>query len=399
MTQPIKSLLLAVFLLNAPCTSAQQLITGRFYAEKQEYSVGEPIIVDFEVVNGSNETAEIDMDNCAWLFHQQFEVDGAAPKKTTSIFACGRQGIAGDCLGSTREIPVSGRYLKRWLLDGPFELDSPGTYRIRAQVEHEIHRKDSTEILDDLRIESEFDVTLHAPQDGELESAYRPFLNDLNNKDVMVRSFAASAIIQHPPPFAEAAILALADDPQLSVASVDGMARLATPAARVKLLQMSSTSSPEYLRQPAIQALNEIGNSDDCQAMLDIGNQSQNWTQGEAFIVSSRICKGQAIPVLLQLLPKADSPLLSYLAAAFENTGSRNAVPPLISLLDNTDDNVRRNADAGLATLTHRRSRYGIADAESANKSRIEWSNWWAAYGNTAPIYGPDQCAAPQPLR
>jgi hypothetical protein len=78
---------------------------------------------------------------------------------------------------------------------------------------------------------------------------------------------------------------------------------------------------------------------------------------------------------------------------------SRNAVPPLISLLENPDEGVRRDAEEALLTLTHRRSQYGIADADSGRQSYGEWSNWWVANGNATPIYGPDQCADPQPLR
>jgi HEAT repeat protein len=390
----------AAFLLPAPCARDQQVITGRFYPEKTEYLIGEPIIIDFEVVNATNEPAEMADADCppSWMT-PQFEVTGAAAKKEIGFFTCGRRGILGDCLIGTSQIPANGKYAKRWLLDGPFELNSPGTYRVRAKAEREIRGEGSSEILADLRVESEFNVTLHAPQDGELEAAYRPFLNDLTSKDVMVRSFAASAITQHAPLFAEAAILALADDDSpVAFASIEGLARLATPSARAKLFQMSSTGSPEYLRQPAIQAIGEIKNWDDCQGMLVVGSQSEDYTQGEAYIVSAQICKEQAIPALLRLVPKADSQLLMYLATAFENTRSRNAVPPLIGLLTNPDEYVRSSVEESLATLTHRKSVYGIASADAASKSRVEWSNWWAVNGNKAPIYGPDECTDPQPL-
>ncbi|HVA17001.1 MAG TPA: HEAT repeat domain-containing protein [Candidatus Dormibacteraeota bacterium] len=387
-----------VFLLQTPCASAQQ-ITGRFYPEKDHYLVGEPVIVDFEVVNGTDKAAEIDNFDCPWMTPRQFEVGNASPKKKIGLFGCTVQGIAGDCLGSTVEIPAGGKYLKRLLLEGPFELDFPGSYHIRASREQEIRAKGTHQVLADLKVESEFYLTLEAPTESELEAAYGPFFKDLRSNDLAVRYFAASAVTQNPPPFAEAAILALANDPQIPAASIEGLARLATPAARAKLLQMSSTKSPEYLRQPAIEALGEIANSDDCQAMLDIASQNKNYTQGEAYIVSGHICKEQAIPTLLRALPTADSQLPMYLATAFGNTQSRNAVPPLITLLANPDELVRRDAEEALATLTHRKSVYGIANADSARQSYMEWSNWWAVNGKTASLYGPDTCAEPQPLR
>ena len=393
----LAQLAFVVFLLQATCVSAQQ-VTGRFYPEKERYLVGEPIIVDFEIVNGTDKVAEVGTGDCSWMDPRQFEVDGASPKRKGRLFTCTARGIAGSCLGSLVEIPAEGKYLKRLLLEGPFEIDSPGIYHIRAKREQEVRSKATGEVLASLKVESKFDLPVETPEEDELEAAYQPFLNDLNSEDLMVRYFAASAITQNPPPFVEAAILSLANDQLIPAASVEGLERLATPAARAKLLQMSSTSSPEYLRQPAIQALGEIGNSDDCEAMLNIASQNENYTQGEAYIASGRICKEQAIPALLRLLPTADSQLLMYLATAFENTLSRDAIPPLITLLSNSDEFVRRDAEEALVTLTHRRSQYGIADADSARESYGEWSHWWAANGKTTNIYGPDACSEPQLL-
>jgi hypothetical protein len=52
-------------LFQVPSALAQEIIQGRFYPEKEEYLVGEPIIVDFEVVNGSDKVADIGDGNCS----------------------------------------------------------------------------------------------------------------------------------------------------------------------------------------------------------------------------------------------------------------------------------------------------------------------------------------------
>ena len=245
-------------------------------------------------------------------------------------------------------------------------------------------------------MESNFEVPVRSPHGRELESAYQPFLNDLHSNDPIVKYFAASAVTQNPPRFAEAAILALAND--APGASIGGLERLATPAARAKLRQMSLIDSPDYLRQASIQALGEIGNSDDCEAMLDIASENEHYTQGEAYIASAQICKEHAVPTLLRLLPAADEELLTYIATALENTRSRNAIPPLITLLSNPNESVRGRAEQALATLTHQRSQYGIDDADSARESNGDWSTWWARNSTAANIYGPDACVEPQLL-
>jgi hypothetical protein len=391
------TILWAALFAYAPYATAQQVIKGRYYPEKREYLVGEPIIVDFEVVNHSHEVGEIAESSCDGLGPGPFEVDGATRKKEPAPFGCGPHAISIDCLIGGSEILSGGKYIKRLFLNGPFALDSPGTYRIRATSEQSIGRSGSKEVLAHLRVESQFEVTLRAPQEGELEAAYKRFFDDSKSRDASIRYFAAAAITQNPPRFAEAAISALAIDPITATLRAEGLGRLGTPTARTKLIEMAASGSEEF-RQPAIQALGELGNSDDCQALLDIGNQNKNYTQGEAYIYAGRICRERAIPALLRLLPNAAPPLSGYLAAALENTLSRDAVSPLISLLTNPDEGVRRNAADALATLTHRKSQYGIESAQSSNDARLEWTHWWESKGSTARIYGPNECADSQPL-
>jgi hypothetical protein len=391
----LTTLAFAFLLAYVPRASAQQ-ITGRFYPEKQQYLVGEPVIIDFEVVNGSSKVFEISEDNC---FHGYFEVDNATPEKRVRLFGCPKPGISGDCLIATRQIPAGQTYQKRFLLEGPFELASAGTYHVRATRKLDVRSRETNALPVYVDVQSEFDITLRVPEDGELEAAYRPLLDDLASRDWMVRYLAASAITQDPPRFAEPAILALADDRVLADLSIDGLKRLATTAARAKLLQMASLSSPEFTRQPAIRALGEIGNFEDCEAMLEIAGQNSNYTQEEAYIMAGHICKEKAIPALYSLIPSAGSQLLMGIVGGLENTSSRNAIPALIGLLQNSDRNIRRDAHEALATLTHRIAKYGTADEASARKSYGQWSKWWAANGKRARIYSSDQCTEPRPLQ
>jgi hypothetical protein len=389
--------LLVALLVLAPYAAAKQLFTGRYYPEKKQYLVGEPIIVDFEIVNHGHRAGEIGESSCVRPGPEPFDVDGATRKKKAAPFGCGPIGFAGSCLVGASEIPAGGKYIKRMFLNGPFLLNSPRTYHVHATSEEDIQRWGGRAVLAHLHVESEFEVTLRTPQEGELEAAYKPFFDDLKSEDATVRYFAASAITQNPPVFAEKAISALADDPITATVKREGLGRLGTPTARAELIAMASTG-PDEFRQPAIQALGELGNPSDCQALLFIGSQNKDYTRGEAYMYAGRVCKERAIPALSRLLPNADPLLSGYVAAAFENTMSRDAISPLISLLASLDEGVRRDAEESLETLTHQKSQYGIASAESSNKSRMEWTSWWEANGRTAPIYGPDQCADPQPL-
>jgi hypothetical protein len=328
---------------------------------------------------------------------KQFEVDNAAPKRKFTLFGC-IGGIAGSCLSSIRDVHNGERYQQRLLLEGDFELDAPGSYHIRAKREQKITRKGVDGLGLDLNVDSEFDVVLREPTEGSLQEAYQPLLSDLNSRDITTRSLGARAITQNPPRFAEAAILALTGDPVTWYASVEGLKRLGTPAARAKLLEMSSLGSAEYRRQPAIAALGEIGNAEDCQAMLSIAAQSEKYTQIEAYVTAGRICKEEAVTPLTNLIATPDPPLVGGLAYALKNTSSRDAVSPLIGLLQNPDRNVRRQAEDALAILTHRKSHYGVEDTDSALQAYRDWSKWWSDNGKAAALYNPNECVAPEPL-
>src|ERR1700687_1481946 len=89
---------LILLLAWAPRASAQQ-ITGRFYPEKRQYLVGEPIIVNFEIVNNSAMAGKIGESDCPWLNPHRFEVDNAPPPRAIELYSCQQKGMGGSCLG------------------------------------------------------------------------------------------------------------------------------------------------------------------------------------------------------------------------------------------------------------------------------------------------------------
>ncbi len=123
-------------------------------------------------------------------------------------------------------------------------MDSPGNYHVRAKREQTIHSKEKNDLGVDLKVASEFDVNLRAANPGELEAAYQPFLDDLHTRDIIVRSFAASAVTQNPPAFAETAILALTNDPLISTGSIQGLKSLGDTRSTVKLTRDGLDSFP-----------------------------------------------------------------------------------------------------------------------------------------------------------
>ena len=71
------SKLIPLFLFFVVPASFAQDITARFYPEKQEYVVGEPIVIVLEVKNGTSHAVEMEQDSCSWINPEQFQVTNA----------------------------------------------------------------------------------------------------------------------------------------------------------------------------------------------------------------------------------------------------------------------------------------------------------------------------------
>jgi len=386
-----------LLLIAAPAAFAQD-ITARFYPEKQEYVIGEPILVILEIRNNTSGAIEAGEDGCDWMHPDQFQVTNAPRVHEIGLFGCAPfGGIAGDCLSGAQKIPARGILQKRFLLNArnsaQFDLSLPGTYHLTARRTVTIYGKGGfRDVIENIPAENEFDITVREPEPGELQGLYQRFVKELSSHDYQAKWLAAEALTQNPPRFLEPVILALAGSSDLSqrFQSIQGLKHLATPAARAKLMEMASGPN-EGLAQRAIPALGEIANPDDCSAMLKIAARWRQYTEEQAYMAAGRICGGKAIPILIGALRRADKDLAQGLAIALGNTASRDAIPPLIGLLGSPDEWVRRDAEGALFTLTHR-SMQDVSTPAAAAQVAYGWRGWWFLNASSAQIYSPDQC-------
>lgn len=401
MRTPIR-LAFALFLLPASAAFAQDF-TAHLYSEKQEYLVGEPIIIVLQVANNSSRDVEVSDEHCDWLHPDQFQVTNASIRKEPGLFGCAPWGgWAGSCGSGARRLPAGGTRNQRFLLRGPFDgrfdLSQAGTYHVKASRHVRVYGNGFEDVLADIDAQNDFDICLREPKEGELEAVYQRFLPDLHSTDYETKSLAALAVTQDPPRFLENVILSLADDRDTAYQSIDGLKRLGTPAARKKLIEIASTGD-QSLRQQAIPPLGQIGNPEDCDAILGIAAHNQKYTRGQAYIAAGRICDDNAVLPLTSLLSSADGELTMAIATGLGNTASRDAVPPLIGLLVNPDTFVRREAIGALFTLTHRGNQAEFHDPVDPDQAYSAWRSWWAMNSRTAMIYGPDQCPSTPPDR
>ncbi len=370
-------------------------IQGQFYPEKPNYFAGEPVFVVLDLTNPGSQPVWISM-SCVWL-DTRFEAPTAPkPHRGASLFGCVGGGTAGSCGGSSKEIRPGEHYTRRYLLDGPFRLDAPGVYPIRAWHKIDIYGDETSyRIAASQEVTSEFELTFIDGSDKELASVYAPILRDLKSPDSLTSWLARSAVVQNPHSFLEDVILAMADDPQTAAHSISGLQHLTTPRAKAKLAKLSGAGNPECIRQMAIEALGELGDPAFCSVMLDIARESREYSRFIALRAAGYLCGEKALPLVTSQLGNADHSPRFEAAYALGNSHTRKAVPLLISLLLDPDVNVRRAARDSLATLTHRKAK---SDEGAGPVIHRDWANWWASHGATAPIYGIDECKEPEPF-
>jgi HEAT repeat protein len=191
----------------------------------------------------------------------------------------------------------------------------------------------------------------------------------------------------------------MADDPDTAGASITGLQKLATPRAKAKLAELSGPGNPESIRQPAVQALGELGDPAYCSVMLNVAEESQQYSRFIALRAAGYLCGARVIPLARSFLDQSDPSARFEAAYALGNSASPKAIPILIALLRDADPNVRRAASDSLATLTHRKSTAGTGDTTEAEESFHKWTAWQGATGLGTTVYRIDQCAPATPLR
>jgi hypothetical protein len=388
-------LLVLMFVATAvPQTAWAEQISGQLYPEKRTYLLGEPVFVVLDLVNAGSQPVWISV-SCTWLDTRFDALTAPKPRQGASLFGCGVGGFAGSCGGSAREVLPGKHYKRRYLLDGPFRIDSPGVYPIRAWHKVDIYAGETGyQIVASQELVSEFELSFIEGSEKELASVYAPVLRDLESADPETNSLGRSAVLQDPPPFLEDLILAMAEDPQTAAASISGLQRLATVRAKAQLAELSAAHNPEYIRQMAVSALGELGDPAYCSLMLDIARESREYSRFIALRAAGYLCGEVALPLVTGLLGEADASSRFEAAYALGNTHSRDAVPTLISLLLDADANVRRAARDSLASLTHR---YPKSNDGPARRTHDDWANWWVSNGASAAIYRIDECEKSEP--
>jgi len=329
-----------------PCKS--QVLTARFYPEKQMYFIGEPIFVFVEVTNSGELPVSIDGRYGVPCFAPEpIEVVGIKQKQFQKWDMC-YGGSAGSCISGTRIVEPGKKVIHGVLLNKWFNIDHPGTYEVRTRRRIDIysipHLSGGLPIAS-LDVASEFKIVLTTGNEKQLMAAFEPYIQKTTSQ---AATSADPIVVQY---YAEDAISALA--------------RTGDKAAIPVLKRIAEYGQVGY---------REI-------AVFGLGHFGEN-----------------VIPFLTAILRESE---LDMQVAAIRGLGisaSHSAVPILIELLHNSELQLAKEARLSLAELTHYSVDSNLWIQDIAPREYEMWNKWWQKHGATAEIYSTNNCSQPRPL-
>lgn len=400
--------LCCLIMLLAPTLCVAQ-VTGVFSLEKTTYNSGEPVVLSFTLHNEGKQTEEVEAaDPYSFCSGYIIHITRDASHEPSCF-----QGYAGSCLSGAISLLPGATHTERILLNYPNRsmgdlgapVKIPGDYTVEAKRDI-AYAPPGDSLIFTAPDHSEAEETFHLRVEDNVEStpaAYDDYVQQLASKDDHVRGEAARTLATLAPSTLEPLLLTFATskDSVLRQFAPLALSNLATKESLAALAKMLSSTEPGTYE--SMTAADDLGKTHDPSwfpLLLQIADQ-----HGSMYLSYAAESGGDtAIPALLARLQSPDSNTRGAAIYALGRTGSRVAVPLLISLLgteanqrDEAGLNVTLSANAALTQLTHMVAEQGT-DGSSVPGWRRRWQQWWFTSGATATIYKPGDCVSDVPL-
>jgi len=386
-----------------PVFAQNQALVGRFFPEKQKYLVGEPVFVDFEIDNTSEQPVWID----GRMGQPCIEPDpivvvgakyhGFGSDNTLGCFG----GVAGSCTSSDIELKGGESHRERIFLSALYRLDHAGVYQLNARRRVPVNFEGQTlagplaqpQSSEDFA--SDFQITLVTGSEEELREVFQPYVSGMDSSDSLVQSEAIGVITEMAPPFLEDVILKLADLPNQAAPAASALGRLNTTRAKQRLAEMAEHSQQ---RQSAIRALAGTRDRGYLPVLIRISSEISDGDRDFTIWCAGLIGGESSIPFLVSVLHQPDANVRVASLRGLGITASHPAVPILIKALQDSDAQVFQQATQSLAELTHHSITTAPWSEKPSRSAYNRWHEWWLRNKLTAPIYGTDKCVQSEML-
>ncbi len=403
--------LIAVVILLATPAFGQVRVDARL--EKTQFLEDEPIFVVVDVTNVGDEP--LTNSTCGGEF--KLDIPGTSRRIPPNIFGCSGGGAGVGVCGTEGRLFMPGeRISSRYLLTeyslkaGRYNLIFSGragyrwNFNSKTQTGGSLpvsrHAETEPVLGDEVKLMLSFDILKGSEDD--LKRVMSKYVSEANrpakNDDQLKRIEARKAIIESAPPFLETLIAQFAsEDTYPSAQAVEALGRIGNTESRSDLKKLYAQTKNENIRPFIVLTLARVGHADDSTFFADVLEnlpQNEPWESKVAREIKmyaalglGRIGGDSAVRLLKTTLANVDPEVLPFIATALGNTGSRSAVPVLISMFGNNP--ARNDVCIALSTLTHKAWCDGSGDDVRLQK---DWQIWWDKNHSTVKIYETDQC-------
>jgi hypothetical protein len=396
-----RSALLACLLYFLLSATAFAQLQGRFSLEKEQFKVGEPVYLHFDLINQGKEPVQFLQGNrYSHCGGYSIEVSNAPPLQHSSC----AHGFAASCPAAMQIVAPGETRHETLLLNYEHDLSKSWDYDIHAIWTASYAQK--TEGFRNLsggqqiKVEEHLRVRLIDANGENLEPLFQSYIAGLTSQDEEHRMEAARVIGSLAPPSLEDTVVSMLDIPAARSFALLGLKKLNTPHSREVLAGIvEATSGYSYEKQQIITYLADMGDKRYLPLLLDIA-QKQPPNQARDYVLAAARLGGEdAMPFIKSLLANSDPFSRANGLMALSETGSRSAVPILIETLKNPNPDLGILALTGLRQLTHRSPfQNGQIYQESPSRLYASWMRWWMLNGSSAPVYAPQQCGEIFPL-
>jgi hypothetical protein len=377
-----------VLALSVGAAGAWGQLLGHISMAKEVYLAGEPIYVHFEVTNVGTDAVEYVASDPYVKECTGFRIEVNGPSATRPF--CGRAWV-GSCI-TTDEILAPGATLKKNILvNYAHDVGKPGDYNIHAietlayaRVTEEL---DSAAEKQNFHFEERLHLQVAKGERDILEQVYQPYVTNLRSPDDDIQREAERAIVSGAPPWLEDTIVGMVRRYTSREFALLGLRNLNTERSRAELAKIvQNTAELTPVNEMAVRYLGQMGDKKYFPLLMEMVKGLDAKESREYVLAAAELGGDDAVPYLRGLLGSADANVRTTAVLGLGATGSRAAVPVLLEVLKEANEESASVTAGALTELTHWKADDPPGDAYG------KWAGWWEKNGDGAKIYGAGEC-------
>jgi HEAT repeats len=366
-----------------------QELQGRFYAEKDSYILGEPVIFNVEITDTGKDIAYVNAKNPSkCLDTYEFSILGSGPP-------CVAHWIP-ECQDEEAALNPGESYKGQWPLENWYQFEKEGKYDVTA-TRHIPVRTNNGDIKD-FSFSSRFQVNIKPADPIIVQNTLQEFEQKLHSPDPEVRHSALDVLATTAPVYFEATALRLSrnEDPFVVLHAVEALGRLDTPEARAALADIISPGKSPNESEPdgkpsdfgvaRIRAIEALGRTADTTYLPEIEryvDDPNEYVQLIALVSIAELGKSEAISQLQGLFFSDNAVTRKNVAYALRYSLAPEAVDSLINAIPDKAPQVRERVITSLHELTGQTFPGNALTSKDSEDLQNKWRIWWKTHKDT----------------